>query len=72
MSVKGREFINKLSIRKQKVWEDFINFNPEKASLYEKIYYSIMADFFKYWRGRHYDDQYILEQWLDRTRHDLL
>jgi hypothetical protein len=70
VTIKAREKVNRLISRKNKVWQDFINYDDSKATESEKLYHEKMEQFFNYWRALGYGDWWILDEWQDRNRHD--
>jgi len=69
VTIKAREKVSRLVSRKNKVWQDFINYDASKATESEKLYHEKMEQFFNYWRTRGYGDWAILDEWQDRNRH---
>lgn len=70
VSIKAKEKVNKLIARKNKVWNDFINYDDSTASESDRLYHNKMEQFFNYWRTRQYGDWWIMDEWQDRNRHD--
>lgn len=70
VTIKAREKVNRLISTKNKVWQDFINYDASKATESEKLYHEKMVKFFNYWRTQGYGDWWILDEWQDRNRHD--
>lgn len=70
VTIKAREKVNRLISRKNKIWQDFINYDASKATESEKLYHEKMKQFFNYWRALGYGDWWILDEWQDRNRHD--
>lgn len=69
INIKAKGNVNRLASRKNKVWNDFINYDVNTASEEDKLYHNKMEQFFNYWRTRHYGDWCILDEWQDRNRH---
>lgn len=70
VTIKAREKVNRLISTRNKVWQDFINYDASKATESEKLYHEKMVKFFNYWRTQGYGDWWILDEWQDRNRHD--
>lgn len=68
--IKANEKLYQTPETYNKVWNDFMSYNPDTASEAEVAYYNKMIDFFTYYEDfRHMTDMAILREWLDRQRH---
>lgn len=68
LDVKNKEKANNNPYAISKLWDDLINYDPDKASDYEKAYYEKMALFFYHYRK--HNTWAILQEWNDRLRHN--
>lgn len=70
LDIKIKEMNTRTVENKNKVWDDFINYDESTASESDRLYHNKMKQFFEYWRTRHHNDWAILGEWVDRTRHE--
>lgn len=70
VDIKTKELQNRSIESKDKLWEDFSNYDPETATDDEKVYFDKMMKFFRYWGDKDYNSSWIMDEWQDRNRHE--
>ena len=69
VSIKATERVNRLTSRKTKILNAFLNFDKDTASIEDNLYQSKMEQFFDFYRGMGHNDWSIVDEWQDRNRH---